>query len=145
MDLSHEISTRDHGPFPLCHGDFGHNNIVVDDEYRVLGVIDWESAFAAPWEVLADFPLTLSTIPPAIDAPWNYDEAGNPKDEETIQRYADRKAYLAAVREQEIKKGIDNSLSAALADSKREQLIRAMRIYENGKAGFYSKLVEKFW
>jgi len=71
--LADKISIHNYGPFPLCHGDFGHNNIIVDDKYQVLGVIDWESAFAGPWEVFGDFPLTLSTIPSIMDAPWNYD------------------------------------------------------------------------
>ncbi|KAK1657037.1 hypothetical protein BDP55DRAFT_41921 [Colletotrichum godetiae] len=70
-DLASRLSARDHCPFPLCHGDFGHNNIIVDDEYRVLGLIDWEASFAGPWEIFADFPLTLSMVPPAIDVPWN--------------------------------------------------------------------------
>ena len=51
-NLANRLSIRDHGSFPLCHGDFGYNNIIVDDKYQVLGVIDWESAFAGPWEVL---------------------------------------------------------------------------------------------
>ena len=67
--LADRLSVHDHGPFPLCHGDFGHNNIIIDNKYRVLGVIDWETAFAGPWEVFGDFPLTLSTVPPAMDAP----------------------------------------------------------------------------
>ena len=28
------LSVRDEGLFPLCHGDFGHNNIVFDDNYK---------------------------------------------------------------------------------------------------------------
>ena len=51
-NLANRLSIRDHGPFPLCHVDFGYNNIIVDDKYQVLGVIDRESAFAGPWEVL---------------------------------------------------------------------------------------------
>jgi aminoglycoside phosphotransferase (APT) family kinase protein len=77
--LAGRQSVRDHGLFPLCHGDFGHNNVIVDDKYHVLSVIDWETAFAGPWEVFGDFPLTLSTVPSAMDAPWNYDEEGSPK------------------------------------------------------------------
>lgn len=59
--LASRLSVRDDGPFPLCHGDFGHNNTVVDDDYQILGVIDWESAFAGPWEIFGDFPLSFST------------------------------------------------------------------------------------
>lgn len=52
---------------------------MVDNQYHVLGLIGWEYAFAGPWEIFGDFPLTLSTVPPAINAPWNYD-GGRPKD-----------------------------------------------------------------
>ncbi|OQD73589.1 hypothetical protein PENDEC_c014G05414 [Penicillium decumbens] len=46
--LAGRLSIRDEGPFPLCHGDFGHNNITFNDKYHLLGVIDWESSFATP-------------------------------------------------------------------------------------------------
>ncbi|KAB8211879.1 hypothetical protein BDV34DRAFT_219095 [Aspergillus parasiticus] len=51
-DMVEELSKSDEGPFPLCHSDFGHNNMIFDDNYRLLGVIDWEGAFAAPWRQL---------------------------------------------------------------------------------------------
>ncbi|PIG82838.1 hypothetical protein AARAC_003169 [Aspergillus arachidicola] len=68
-DMAEELLTSNEGPFPLCHGDFGHNNMIFDDNYRLLGVIDWEGAFAAPCEISGEFPLTLSVVPPAMDVP----------------------------------------------------------------------------
>lgn len=47
-ELASDITAQDLGPFPLFHVDFGHNNIVVDDDYNVLGVIDWEHAYSVP-------------------------------------------------------------------------------------------------
>ncbi|PQE06257.1 aminoglycoside phosphotransferase protein [Rutstroemia sp. NJR-2017a BBW] len=96
--LASRLSVRDHGPFPLCHGDFGHNNVIVDDNYHILGVIDWETAFAGPWEVFGDFPLTFSTVPSLMDAPRNYDERGYPKSPDLIQKFVDQKDYIAAGR-----------------------------------------------
>ncbi|KAF2839699.1 hypothetical protein M501DRAFT_1030903 [Patellaria atrata CBS 101060] len=58
-DLADQLSVCDHGPFSLCDGDFGHNNTIVDDRYHILGVIDWEVAFAAPWDIFSDFPLAF--------------------------------------------------------------------------------------
>ena len=134
--LASELSKQGYGPFPLCHGDFGHNNVVVDDDYKVLGVIDWEMAFAGPWEILGNFPLTLSVVPPAMDVPWDYDESGRPKDPELAQRFAEQDDYIAAVRQEETRKGLrDRYLSDALADTKRQQLMMAMRLSTNGKAG----------
>ena len=139
------MSARDHGPFPLCHGDFGHNNVIVDDKYHVLGVIDWESAFAGPWEIFGDFPLSFSIVPRAMDAPTNYDEEGSPKDDDLIQKFTDQRDYIAAVRQEENKSDKGSyCLSEALTDWRRQHLATAMRLYQNGKAGFYSKVVDEF-
>ena len=137
--LAAKIPARNHGPFPLCHGDSGHNNIIVDNDYRILGVIDWEHAFAAPWEIAADFPLSLMIMPRSTDAPWNYDEDGNPVGEDLVQKYADQKTYFAAVAKEEADLGEagDYSLARAMQDSGRQHLATAMHMFENGKAGLY--------
>lgn len=135
--LASRLSARDHGPFPLCHGDFGHNNTIVDDDYHILGVIGWETAFAGPWEVFGDFPLSFSTVPPVMDAPWVYNEDGSPKSADMAQKFADQRDYVAAVKEEENRsRGRGHCLSEALEDSKRQQLAIAMRLFQNGKAGF---------
>lgn len=69
-NIAENISIHNNGAFPLCHGDFGHNTIIFDDKYRLLGVIDWEAAVAGPCEITGEFPLSLSVVPPALDAPW---------------------------------------------------------------------------
>ncbi|KAE8405866.1 hypothetical protein BDV37DRAFT_83891 [Aspergillus pseudonomiae] len=97
-DNAKSLSVNNTGPFPLCHGDFGHNNMVFDDTYRLLGVIDWETAFAGPYEVSCEFPLSMSVVPPAMDVPWKYDEMGCPKDPDERQKFADRASYIAIVR-----------------------------------------------
>ena len=51
-EIAHKLFVQDYGLFPLCHGDFGHDNIIVDDEYCILGVIDWETSFADPGKCL---------------------------------------------------------------------------------------------
>ena len=79
--LAANIVVRDHGPFPLFNNDFGHNNIVVDDDYKVLGVIDWENAYTAPWEIV-HFPILLQNEPAPIAEPQDYDENGVRTDEE---------------------------------------------------------------
>ncbi|KAJ5837501.1 uncharacterized protein N7525_002689 [Penicillium rubens] len=144
--LAGNLSVQDKGPFPLCHGDFGHNNMVFDDEYNLLGVIDWEAAYAGPWELFGEFPLTLSMLPPDMDAPWNYDESGLPRDAESLQRCADRRDYVTAVIEKEQEMNVVEGcrLSVALQDSRRQDLAAAMRLYSRGKPGYYSKVIEKF-
>jgi RIO-like serine/threonine protein kinase len=29
-------------PFPLDHGDWNDQNVLIDDDYRVVGMLDWE-------------------------------------------------------------------------------------------------------
>ena len=43
QELAATIPVRNHGPFLIVHNDFGHNNIVVDDNWNMLGVIDWDT------------------------------------------------------------------------------------------------------
>ncbi|KAJ5652601.1 hypothetical protein N7507_010027 [Penicillium longicatenatum] len=51
------------GPFPLCHVDFHYNNVLVDDEYNITGLIDWSNAQTVPLERFAIIPEFVA--PPA--------------------------------------------------------------------------------
>ncbi|OAQ99561.1 hypothetical protein LLEC1_01332 [Akanthomyces lecanii] len=65
------------GPFRLTNRDFGAHNILVDDNFNVVGVIDFDGVMAAPLEVVAQYPdecsLTMAapggveTLPLAIE------------------------------------------------------------------------------
>jgi hypothetical protein len=142
--VASRLSRFDKGPFPLIHGDFGHNNVVLDDDYQIIGVIDWEKAFAAPWEIAGDFPLTLSTVPPAMDAPWNYDEKGKPIEPDLAKKFVDQETYITSIGDAEDARGLMESprLSKVLQDSCKQRLMTAMmRLYPSGKVGYYSNLV----
>jgi hypothetical protein len=39
-----------HGPFPLCHTYLHYNNILVDEDYNITGIIDWSEAQTVPLE-----------------------------------------------------------------------------------------------
>src|SRR5436190_7762181 len=75
------ISKNDNGPFRLIHPDFGHNNIIVDDDFNMLSVIDWEYSFAGPSELAARFPIRLQMYPEAI-LPQERDANGRIMDED---------------------------------------------------------------
>ena len=136
------IPMQNHGPFPLFHMDFGHPNVVVDDAYNLLGVIDWDDARSVPWECVS-FPMTLRLVPAPMDAPWNYDENGIPTDEETRTRIADTIRYIGAVQEVERSKGLSSLLSATLADQASQDLASGMKLYtQDGKLGFYTKILD---
>ncbi|MCJ1313126.1 hypothetical protein MMC25_006803 [Agyrium rufum] len=144
-ELADRLSCHDSGPFPLGYGDFGHNNVIVDEQWNILGVIDWEMAFAGPWEVFEDFPLTISSTPRAMDAPWNWNEDGTPKSSISAEKLADQDFYLDIVKHEEEKEEIKYlSLSAVWSDPRKQQVMTAMRLYEGGKAGFYSKVIDEF-
>ena len=141
-ELAASIPMQDHGPFPLFHKDFGHNNIVVDDAYNVLGVINWEDASSVPWECVY-FPITLSLLPAPMDAPWNYDEHGIATDADTRSMIDERIGYINSVQEVERSKGLSSLLSATLADRASQDLAYAMKLYtEDGKFGFYTKILD---
>lgn len=42
--MANRLSTSNNRPFPLCHDDFLHSNIMVDENFNVTGIIDWEGA-----------------------------------------------------------------------------------------------------
>lgn len=145
-ELAGRISLRNEGPFPLFHGDFGHHNIVVDDSYHLKGLIDFESSFACPWEMISIFPIHLMTMPSAIDAPWNYDSDGNAIPTYLAEMLEDQKAYVRAVELEEScqTETRSHSLSEAMHDAPRQQFATAIWFFEESKPGFYANLIEKY-
>lgn len=140
--LAAKIAVRDNGPFPLIHPDLFHSNIIVDDNWKPLAVIDWEYAQSAPWETV-EFPHSFGLCPRPMDAPWNYDENGVATDEDTRLMIKERKQYLDMVRESERSEARQSSLSDTLGDHAVQDLATAMRYYtEVGKAGFYMKIFD---
>ena len=44
------------GPFRLVNRDFGSHNILVDENFSIVGIVDFDSVMAAPVEVVAQYP-----------------------------------------------------------------------------------------
>ncbi|RDW68783.1 uncharacterized protein DSM5745_08543 [Aspergillus mulundensis] len=125
-DLAGKRSACDTGPFPLYHPDFHHSNIIVDDSFAVLGVIDWEGGCAVPW------------------GPDNYDAGGKHRDPDAIRRLSERVQYARFVQEMESELGVDERLSR-LMDSEIQGLAQAMKVYHDpGKLGFYCDVRRPF-
>jgi hypothetical protein len=54
ITLGHVITgDRIRGPFPLCHLDLHHGNLLFDEEFNLTGVLDWSHAQTVPIERLA--------------------------------------------------------------------------------------------
>lgn len=50
------VEERVFGPFPLCHMDLHYGNLLFDEEYNLVGVLDWGKAQTVPLERLAVSP-----------------------------------------------------------------------------------------
>lgn len=132
------------GPFPLAHPDLWHSNVIIDEDYNVLSIIDWENAGTVPWEAV-QFPLFLFTVPPPMDAPWNYDSEGVPVSEDTRKLWDERKTYVQSVSEAEEESGSDHRLSAVLASGDLQNVATALKFYvDNGKIGYYCRVLDQF-
>ncbi|KAJ5048784.1 hypothetical protein NUH16_007293 [Penicillium rubens] len=108
-----DITVRNEGPFPLKHADFLHSNVIVDAEFNVLSIIDWEHAGTVPWERV-EFPMFLYTLPPALDFPWRYDDDGKPLADDTRKLWEKREEYVRSVAEAEKEMASDDGLSSIL-------------------------------
>ncbi|KAJ4286505.1 hypothetical protein N0V90_013205 [Kalmusia sp. IMI 367209] len=125
------------GPFPIIHTDLYKSNILVDSEYRVQSVIDWEDAIVAPWE-LVEFIKDLSIVPPVLDGPLYREE------ESDREIFAERARYVEVVKQMEQTRDLDSKLSAALGDWKVQNLAHAVWLYQDGRIGFYSSIFDLF-
>lgn len=132
------------GPFPLAHPDFFHSNVIIDEHYNILSIIDWENAGTVPWEAV-EFPLFLATVPPPMDAPWNYNSEGIPVNEETRMRWDERKAYVQSVKKAEEEVGSEHRLSTVLASGDLQNVATALKLYVvDGKIGYYCRVLDQF-
>ncbi|KAJ5561625.1 hypothetical protein N7461_000386 [Penicillium sp. DV-2018c] len=130
------------GPFPLHHPDFYHSNVIIDEAYNILSIIDWEGASTVPWEAV-DFPAFLYTVPPPIDLPSKYDGDGYPIDPEIQNRWEERQDYVQSVERGERERGLGCELSTVLASSMIQNLATSIRLYsEDGKVGYYCRLLD---
>lgn len=47
--MSSRLSASNNGPFPLCHDDFLHSNIIVNENsFDVTGIINWGGVCTVP-------------------------------------------------------------------------------------------------
>ncbi|MCJ1461040.1 hypothetical protein MMC28_011422 [Mycoblastus sanguinarius] len=116
--------------------------MVVDDDYNILGVIDWEDASSVPWEVI-DYPLNFSSVPKPMRPPEWYDEYGVPKIKKLQDRDAERKGYVNAVREMEKQLRLPPLLSDVLADKAGQDLASALHCFTVDRVvGKYTKVLD---
>lgn len=64
-ELVRRYCSNDTGPFSLTTRYFGFHNVLVDDSYSIIGVIDFDGIMAALKEVVGQFPALCTLDPPA--------------------------------------------------------------------------------
>ena len=52
--------TLDGPPFILSHPDFDSQNVLVDDDGAITGIIDWDNVDVRPRQVAAAYPMWLT-------------------------------------------------------------------------------------
>jgi hypothetical protein len=57
------IPDANRGPFRLYYRDLGNLNFLVDDDYNILVLIDWEGTCTLPSEYSAVRPMSLRVLP----------------------------------------------------------------------------------
>lgn len=124
------------GPFPLIHTDLYGSNIIIDSDFTILSIIDWENAIVSPWE-LVEFMKDLSMVPPAMDGPLYRETV------ETRLRRDDQRKYIALVEKTERVQHRDGKLSAVLRNSAMQNLAQAAWLYLDGRIGLYAKVLEE--
>jgi hypothetical protein len=134
-------SDTDKGPFPLCHDDFFHSNIMVDENtFDVTAIIDWDGACTVPWELIA-FPDFLLAMPISFDLPQNYDQYGKPVDRELQETWREQGEYIEMVRAVELE---DTMLSSCLRSKRSQTIAYTYGAYTSmGKLGYYNRVIEE--
>lgn len=115
-----DLLTANDGPlkFPIVHPDFGLHNILLNDDYEVVGVIDWEGAYSAPVGVFAARTNMFASLD-VVNGTLAYDEEG-----------ADYVSLIATMGRDDISW---RELSIALG-SVVGALSLCMMVYEEGRA-----------
>lgn len=116
--------------YPIVHRDFQLHNILFDDTYNVVGVIDWEGSHSAPLEVFA----ALTNMYSGFDS-------------KTLHVVADRdgegRQYIKDVMDEEKDMGqgckLSQSFGSILGD-----IGLCMTSFEQGSAVPFGKLLDRY-
>jgi hypothetical protein len=64
MELMQASDTQNAGSFGLANRDFGAHNVLVDNEFNIVGFIDFDGVMAAPAAIVAQLPLFMDVSRP---------------------------------------------------------------------------------
>lgn len=116
--------------YPIVHRDFLLHNILFDDAYNVVGVIDWEFAHSAPLEVFAALTNMYSRFDPkTVRVVADGDEEG--------------RQYIADVMDEEKDARQGCKLSKAIG-SILGDIGLCMTYFEEGRAVSFGELLDRY-
>jgi hypothetical protein len=138
--IADQISSQNSGPFALFHTDFGDHNILVDDEYNVVGVIDWVDALVLPIEFCAIYPDCLYALPEAL---WRGSPMERVLEEGYKEMYELQMLYVEAARQVEQKRGYEQRLSSSLG-SCSSAVALCLRLYSRENRNELEKVLDDF-
>ena len=104
--------TERRGPFRLTNGGFGTHNILVDNDFNIVGVLDLDGVMAAPLEVAAQYS-TLSFLDVEPSGAVYTHPAAIERVRRTASRLIEYKDLLGAAERDGDGRGVADSLGSA--------------------------------
>jgi hypothetical protein len=114
--------------YPIVHRDFLPHNILFDDEYNIVGVIDWENAHSAPLQVFA----ALTNMYSSFDQKILH-----------VVPSEDGKAYIKDIMHEEEKMQLTNKISLCFG-SILGDLSHCMYLFEEGRVTHFSRVIKRY-
>jgi hypothetical protein len=115
--------------YPIVHKDFLIHNILLDEEYNVVGVIDWENAHSAPFDVFT----ALTTMYFHFDSK----ALSMIPDEKHGRKYLHD--IIRKEKEMQLANKISSSFGSTLGD-----IGHCMNLFEEGKATSFSHVLGRY-
>lgn len=78
--------------FHFSHMDLGTQNILVDDSFNFLAIIDWEFAQSAPWEV-NHYPMPFPLVSSSVELEFILNDSGHIAYQNVRRQAMSRKLY----------------------------------------------------
>lgn len=137
---AHRVSNYPRGPFNLSHPDFGYHNFIVDDNYNLLAVIDWDGAQVRPLEFSAILPMSLAPLHPIFWEGGRFDTPDRREAEAVGAR--EQMKYLSWIKAQEREIG---SIGAIwdYPQPLRIAIVDGMNKYEDGNRTPWEWVVDR--
>ncbi|CAG9998138.1 unnamed protein product [Clonostachys byssicola] len=116
LPLMHQysIDLTSRGPLRLANRDFGAHNVLVDDNFNIIGLIDLDGVMAAPIDLVAHFP-TLTGLDREVPGHKETNPAAIERIVATRPLIADYQRLLASSQQQSVSED-EGAAGAVLAD-----------------------------